>query len=98
MVKYIVVIAFSVTLLGSVVPVIQFFVHRGGPSQKAKRYFFDVSLFEKVLNENLNAIQGQLENRVALGDRGWVRKPMGTVLGKMDFEEKKKQEYEIELP
>lgn len=87
-----------VTLFGGIVPFFQFVTEKRKHTVKVKRYIFPMSLFEKNIDENLELLKGQPENRLALGDRGWMRKPMGEILKDEDFEEKKKKEYAIELP
>lgn len=98
MIKYILLMVLTVTFFGGVVPFVQFVIEKRKHTVKVKRYIFPMSLFEKNIDENLGLLEGQRENRLALGDRGWMRKPMGEILKDEDFEEKKKKEYIIELP
>lgn len=98
-VKYIIIMVLSTVLLGSVIPFIQYLKYKTAPSKKEKRYFFSLELFDFNLDEDIDSWKKENpQSRIALADRGWVRKPMGCVMEEEAFEEKKQREYEIELP
>ena len=48
--------------------------------------------------ENVHTRDGFLVNRQSLANRGWVRCPNGTIMNDVMFEQKKCDEYKIELP
>lgn len=87
-----------VALAGSLVPILQYLKWKCTPQQEKKSYLFSSELFNWDLDKEIVKSDGKKADRVALADRGWVRRPMGEVLEACEFEEKRKQEYEKELP
>lgn len=99
MVKHIIIMVLCTALLGSIVPFIQYLKYKFAPSKKEKRYFFAAELLNFDLDEDVNLWKkANSQGRMALNDRGWVRKPMGCVMADETFEEKKQREYNIDLP
>lgn len=99
MVKHIIIMVLCTILLGSVVPFIQYLKHKSAPSKKERRYFFASELLNFNLDENVALWKKENpQGRMALTDRGWVRKPMGCVMTDEAFEEKKQREYTVDLP
>lgn len=82
----------------SVVPFIQFIVlyFRRHKNKYRMVYYFSRELFDYDMNRK-STIDITINRRV-LANRGWVRYPNGKVITETDFEEKKKEEYQIELP
>lgn len=104
---YLLIMILGTIILGSIVPVIQFFKFKITSNKTAfnkyeNHYQFSRELLNSDLDnlkfENVDKVDRKLNNRLYIAERGWVRGPNGTVLSLHDFEEKKSIEYEIELP
>ena len=99
MVKYIIIMVLCTILLGGAVPFIQYLKYKITPTKKERHYLFSLELLNFNLDENLDLWKKENpQSRMALADRGWVRKPMGCVMTDETFEEKKQREYGIDLP
>lgn len=99
MVKHIIIMILCTILLGGVVPFVQYLKYKITPTQKERRYLFSLELLNFNLDEDIDLWRkANPQSRMALADRGWVRKPMGCVMTDETFEEKKQREYGIDLP
>lgn len=98
MIKWIFLMVLCIVFFGSIVPLTQFLLYKIERPKKIRRYLFSRELYDRELKEDWDELEKEEDNRILLSDRGWMRKPMGTILGEKSFEEKKAQEYDIELP
>ena len=101
MVLYIVYMILATLVLASIVPLLQYIVHlRKNRGSMAEMYFFtqelldyDTNRLSKFKNDSIS-----ITNRVELANRGWIRCPNGTIMTEQEFEERKREEYSLELP
>lgn len=96
---HIIIMVLCTILLGGIVPFAQYLKYKITPTPKKMRYLFPLELLNFNLDEDVNLWKKiNPQSRIALADRGWVRKPMGCVMTDETFEEKKQREYGIDLP
>lgn len=99
MVKHIIIMVLFTILLSGVVPFVQYLKYKMTPPKKERHYFFSLELLNFNLYEDVELWKKiNPQSRIALADRGWIRKPMGCVMVDETFEEKKQREYDIDLP
>lgn len=102
MIRYILWMIIGTIVLGSIIPLSQFIYFKIKPVEKKTRYYFTEQLLNYDLDnltfENVDIVDSKENNRLYIADRGWVRRPNGTVLSDCSFEKKKELEYQIELP
>lgn len=91
---YIFAVTLGIVILGSIVPIFQFIISKRQP-KKSYQYVFSNELINHKINFKLS---NELISRALLATRGWVRGPQGVLMTDEAFEQKKKIEYEIELP
>lgn len=103
MYMYLILMIVITLILGSIVPLIQFVIYNQKLNRQPSLFLFSQTLldfdldtltFENVDSKSANVVV----NRLGLADRGWIRCPNGTIMSNEDFSEKKKCEYDIELP
>lgn len=100
---YLILMIIITLLLGSIGPLLQFVIYNRKLKSQPSKYHFSQTLldfdmdslsFENIDDKNEDAVVCRLN----LSDRGWIRCPQGTVMSERDFGEKKKREFELELP
>lgn len=102
MIKYIAVLVGLTILVGGIVPFSQYIYITLQCRKKVEKLLFSQALLDydmdEIKYENVYAENTSLVGRQALANRGWVRCPNGTIMNNDVFEDKKKKEYELELP
>ena len=102
MIGYVLLMVLGTIFLGSVIPLLQFIRFKRTHIKKKTKYYFTEQLLNYDLDnlrfENVDVVDSKYNNRLYIADRGWVRRPNGTVLSGNSFEKKKELEYQIKLP
>lgn len=99
---YAFVVTVVVAMLGSIIPMIQFFVEKRkvsnleNDSVKVVDFVFSRHLFDANFNPSPN--NANIASRTLVGTRGWIRGPQGHILTDYEFKKKRSSEYKIELP
>ena len=91
----IVVFILSVCILASIVPFAQFLAFRKRKLSLNQHYRFSNDLFDYDIDNKGN---NRHVDRFALSNRGWIRCPNGIIMSNETFEEKRNNEYKIDLP
>lgn len=91
---YILAITLIVVILGSIIPILQVLI-----SKKQAKTSYQYVFSNELINHKIKfKLEDGLFSRALLATRGWVRGPQGILMTNEAFEQKKKIEYEIELP
>ena len=86
---------FFVCILASIVPFAQFFAFRKRKISLIQQYRFSYDLFNYDID---NKGDNRHVDRFALSNRGWIRCPNGIIMSNETFEEKRNNEYSVDLP
>lgn len=92
---YLIGITFSVLALGAIIPIVQFLLVSKNNKKNTYTYSFPSELFNMELD---SAYEDEFVSRSVLSMRGWIRGPQGNIITKKAFQEKRENEYNIELP
>ena len=93
-IKYILLFTLILVILGSVVPIFQFIKYKKNLKSQYV-YVFD----QELLNCHIESSSTNNQvSRYHLNNRGWIRGPQGHIMDEKDFEKKKNDEYNIQLP
>lgn len=92
MIGYILLMVIGTIFLGSIIPLLQFIRFKRTHIEKKTKYYFTEQLLNYDLDnlrfENVDVVDSKYNNRLYIADRGWVRRPNGTVLSANSFERK----------
>lgn len=101
MFKYVIVLVGITVFVGGIVPFAQY-IYFTFFLKKSEKLLFSQALLDydmdNIKYEDIHTQDASLVGRQALANRGWVRCPNGTVMNEAIFEDKKSNEYKIELP
>lgn len=91
---YVILLTIAIVLLGSISPLFQALI-----LQKKQGKTFKYTFSDDLINRDIELeFKKEFIPRTLLATRGWVRGPQGKIMTNDAFEQKKLEEYSIELP